>query len=148
MEEYKPKRPLIGPYLEKGTKQFKKRLRTKIKHLPEAFPGTSRKPCVRCCAKCHGRRDCTGPRSGRNTRYKCSVCNVALCYHCFDDFHEKEVITMPVCYRPFKRGKLANDGSSECIVIEEGKSRKDAVLNGDVKGKSKRKGWKGRQVEV
>ena len=108
MKKCKRTRPLIALYLEKGTEQYKKRFNTKVEHLQAKVPG-KRKSCVRCCITCDGETDCsTGKRKGRSTGFKCSVCDIALCNYCFKDFHKKEDLDMPVCYKPYKRVKLAN----------------------------------------
>ena len=120
----------IGLFLTKGTKEYKTRLSTKKKHELVKLRDC-RKVCIVCCATCSaaanaGRSTVKHSRKGKNTSWKCSVCDIVLCKKdCFDNFHSKEV-SMPTCFKLFRGNKLAHKGSSQCIVAKTTKSTNHA----------------------
>lgn len=66
-------------------------LRLSNRHFPEFIPPTQKKNNpTRQCAMCSRKRDNTGNRIRKETRYLCPNCQVPLCVvPCFKDYHTK-----------------------------------------------------------
>ena len=110
-----PAKKVLWIFLDPESEWFRKRLNPALGHgrakSSKAVVEISKEGCVTrrsdrgscivCCARCDARSnnpggECKG-KKGRKTTYYCRACEVYVCEHCWDTFHNDELPELPPC---------------------------------------------------